>query len=168
MSEISRIRNNNNGEKPLLSKYSILHVDGLEQPAPVLQAFKDAVIACLENDNLAYDDPQWAQLLPNNIVSFAQSLTDEDFARFDYTFTLDGLVDNMLDEDIRTWRWHSSSLHEKGFEVYFQGEFSLHHLPLVWYQGVRLKHLSFESSKGEITTIPVLKDAVAVKLTLPD
>ena len=158
MREIQRIRNNNNGEKPS-GTFSIFRVDGIERPATVLQTFKDAMITLLQNKRLDEDDPKWRQLLPEGIVAFEESLSEDDYAKFDYTSTLESLIDFVLDKDIRRWTWHSCQLHEQGFEVICQGEFSLHHINWVWYQGIPLKHLSIEYN-NEIFGIPMDEDAL--------
>jgi len=164
MTEVERIKNNNNLEIPI-EPYDVLRVKRISNPASELEIFKNTIIVFLENQDLDEEDKQWESLLPKSIVAFTDQLTDEDYHKDDLISHIPSMIDNL--KEIRDWEWYSSKLTDDGFEVIMSGIFRGIFLPMLHHQGIPHKSLFIERDGIEYPT-KALTDVLTYKTWNPE
>ncbi|MGM5630271.1 hypothetical protein O2K51_05155 [Apibacter raozihei] len=133
MTEKQRILTLNNGELPD-EKYDILRIKNIPNPEDDLNAFKQSIIAFLENKNLSAESLKWEKLLPRKLVEFTNQLEDSDYHKDQLLMGIFGIVDWL--QSIKKWEWYSSRITDHGFEVVTKGYFNGLFIPLVHQLGI--------------------------------
>ncbi len=165
MTEQGNIQYNTKGEKPLKG-YQIVRVRNVVHAKEVLDNFKNAVLAILQNKNLSDEDPKWEKLLPQGIVSKLKQLNDDDYKYDELLYRVHSSVDNFLDKDIRRWEWYSSLEVEKGFDIIVKGKFNAwQFISFIHCQNVPLEDIRIiDVDKNKIYELKTFKDYTTYKI----
>lgn len=163
MTEQGNIQYNVKGEKPS-SGYEIIQVRNINNAKEVLDNFKNAVLAILQNKNLSDEDPKWEKLLPQGIVSKIKQLDDDNFK---YDELLDSISSSIYCfQDIKRWEWHSSLEVEKGFDIIVKGYFNApQFVSFIHCQNVPLEDIRIiDVDKNKIYELKTFKDYTTYKI----
>lgn len=163
MNEIERIKKNINGETPS-GKYDILRIEDIDNAQQVLENFKKSIITILENQYLSYENKKWNDLLPKEIVEVVEQFNSEDYKNDDLLTSINMMVDDVLDPDIKDWQWYSSKLFRDGFVVYFEGIFRGPFVNFVRFHkpGIPLNKITIERN-GIVYPVKVYKDVMSYR-----
>ena len=152
MTEIERIKYNNNGETPV-GEYMYVIVENISNPEDALGIFKQSMLAILENKHIPWNSQKWQKLLPKQIISFTNQLEEDDYK--DELLTEIPIIVHKIIE-IKDWEWYSFQLYDEGFEVVIKGDdIGGFALQLLHHQGI----LHINLATGDDTTIYHVKRA---------
>lgn len=135
MNELNNIKNHNSGQVPA-GEYDIIRVSGIKHPKQALTAYKELISIILKNIELAPKDKKWESLLPQSFISIVDKFEYDDYVKDDGVTSLDFILKDVQDHDLKEWKWYSSKLLEDGFEVYFEGIYRLGFISLVRFLGI--------------------------------
>ncbi|MAX71389.1 MAG: hypothetical protein CMC76_09865 [Flavobacteriaceae bacterium] len=165
MTEIERIKNNNNLELPV-EKHEYIIVENIGNPEEALNTFKQSMLAILENKNVPWDSPKWDELFPKEVVAFTNQLQEEDY-KDELLSHLSHFVDDV--RDVRSWEWYSSQLYEDGFEVVILDEDRKGMLwSLLHHQGIPHANLFSGDDKTKLSVIKAGLDVLTYKTWNPE
>lgn len=75
-------------------------------------------------------------------------------------YTIDAIVEDFQDPDLREWQWYSSKLNDNGFEIIFEGWCSFRNFWLIHAQNIPNSKMEVYNDKFQKKFTPtVLKDA---------
>jgi hypothetical protein len=163
MDEIQNIDKNTKGERPEGAQSTITVVD-INDAKQALDNCKNAVKALLQNIDLDKNDKKWETLLPEVYIKFTERLDREDYANEDILFPLYGVIEDFQDADIREWKWYSSKLQDKGFEIIVEGWFNPRFIWIVHYLNIPYSKIWIETDRNKRKyRIKVYKDITTYK-----
>lgn len=162
MEEQKNINHNTSGEKPS-ENHMIIQVRNISNAEEVLTNFKNAVLRFLENSDLDYKNLKWEKILPKGIVNKIKQLDGDDFKYDELLYNIDLSIDDF--KESKKWKWYSSFLIEKGFDIIVTGNFNVRFINFIHCQNVPLKDISIvDINKNEVYQLKTIKDYTTYKI----
>jgi hypothetical protein len=100
--------------------------------------------------------------LPSNLVQTTLAFEEKDYRLDDSVISLDFMINEVHDKDLKKWLWYSSKLNAEGFDVYFEGFFRLRFTRLLRFLGVPASKVSIVR-KGIEHNIKLRNDVIVYK-----
>jgi hypothetical protein len=162
MTEIEKINSNINGEMPENGETTIFTVTEIENPDLVLDNCKQIVKALLSNNKTKPKSDKWRTYFPANVVAFIDQLTSDDFGNDEALWSIESIVEDFQDPDLREWEWYSSKVEDNGFKIVFKGWCSFRNYWMIHCQMIPYSKITIEDKFGKYQN-KVIKDVTTYK-----
>ncbi len=151
-----------NGEPINNGKFTTITISGVDNPEEVLENCKSIVTALLNHSKTKPTSDKWLTLFPEKVVKFASQLSFEDFGYDTFLFSIQSIVSDFQDPNLREWEWYSSKVNESGFQITFAGWFSFRNYWMIHYQMIPYSKFTIENNDS-IFNPKVIKDVISYK-----